>query len=73
MSPPPGLKWSQDSKENWNGKRGQYTLMVVANHGGQTWHVHPKLPGVKGEQVASAQEGMLRGNFLFLKWLTEVQ
>lgn len=43
------LTWSQAQNGNWNGKRGPFTLMVVAFHddGGGVWMVHSKLPGVR--------------------------
>jgi hypothetical protein len=61
---------------NWNGKRGQFTIMVVAFHDDEhkkAWYVHPKLPGLKSERVKTAEVGKLVGDALFEGWIMEVQ
>lgn len=69
------LTWSPAQNGNWNGKRGPFTLMVVAFHddGGGVWMVHSKLPGVrtvmKFQEVALAQK---IADGLFAEWVDEV-
>ena len=66
------LVWSQAGNGCWNGKAGPYTLMVVAFH--ETgpdagWWVHPKLPGLKSQEVQDEVTGKVAGERLFREWL----
>lgn len=67
------LSWSQAENGNWNGKRGQYTLVAISYHQGDGWWLHPKMPGIPGQRVDNPQAGMDIANRLFDKWFKEVQ
>lgn len=68
------LRWSRSRAGNWNGKRGPYTLMVVAYHVGEKegWWVHPKIPGFKSQRVRTVYEGQNIGQGLFDAWLATI-
>ena len=47
-------------------------MMVVAYHSDTFWWVHPKLPGLKGRSVQTAQEGKQVSQELFDGWCRKV-
>jgi hypothetical protein len=63
------LRWSQNQAGNWNGKRGPFTLFVVAFHKSRGWFVAPKLPGLKTVDVPNAEEGRFQSQFIWERYL----
>lgn len=65
------LKWSVDSKNNFNGKVGHLTLFVIAWHSGwNTYILIPKLPGLnKAYKVASVIAGKRQANRLYINYV----